>query len=158
MTDDEEEGQNYPQEFLHTLTPCGMPEHRLCLKVGAIIMLQRNLDIQSGLCNGTRLVVMNMHDHLIDAVPISNTIQHVLIPRIKLAPSNVNLPFVLEHRQFPIRLAYSMTINKSQGQTFNRVGIHLPSPVFSHGQLYVAFSRAKSFKDILGDSDCVMYT
>ena len=41
-----------------------------------------------------------------------------------------------------------MTINKAQGQTFDRVGIHLPSPVFSHGQLYVAFSRAKSFMDI----------
>ena len=33
-----------------------------------------------------------------------------------------------------------MTVNKAQGQTFERVGIYLPSPVFSHGQLYVAFS------------------
>ena len=44
MTDDEEEGQNHPHEFLHSLIPSGMPEHWLCLKVGAI-MLQRNLDI-----------------------------------------------------------------------------------------------------------------
>ena len=75
---------------------------------------------------------MNMHDHLIDAIPISNTRQHVLIPRIKLAPSNVNLPFVLERRQFPIRLAYSMTIDKAQGQTFNRVGI---AYIFHHQYL-----------------------
>ena len=37
-----------------------------------------------------------------------------------------------------------MTINKSQGQTFERLGLLLPQPVFSHGQLYVAFSRVRS--------------
>ena len=67
---------------------------------------------------------------------------------VKLAPSDVSLPFTLERKQFPIRLSYCMTINKSQGQTFDRLGIYLPAPVFSHGQLYVAFSRAKSFESI----------
>lgn len=37
-----------------------------------------------------------------------------------------------------------MTINKSQGQTFEYVGIQLDEPVFSHGQLYVALSRCRN--------------
>ena len=41
-----------------------------------------------------------------------------------------------------------MTINKAQGQTFDEVGIHLEASVFTHGQLYVAFSRARSFTDV----------
>ena len=65
----------------------------------------------------------------------------VIIPRIVIAPTDSNLPFVLRRRQFPVTLAYSMTITKSQGQTFEHVGIDLQTPVFSHGQLYVALSR-----------------
>jgi len=41
-----------------------------------------------------------------------------------------------------------MTINKSQGQTIPNVGIYLPNPVFSHGQLYVVLSRAMATKNI----------
>jgi ATP-dependent DNA helicase PIF1 len=41
-----------------------------------------------------------------------------------------------------------MTINKSQGQTIPNVGVYLPDPVFSHGQLYIALSRATAAKNI----------
>jgi len=50
------------------------------------------------------------------------------------------MPFTLCRRQFPVRPAFAMTINKVQGQTLKMVDIFLPEPVFTHGQLYVAMS------------------
>ena len=144
VPDNPDEANNYPQEFLHTLTPSGMPPHTLELKVGCIVSLLRNLDPTNGLCNGTRLFVWHLYRNSIRAEVIggSHAGNLVLIPKIMLRPSDVHLPFQLCRIQLPVRLAYSMTINKAQGQTFQKVGLELPNPVFAHGQLYVALSRA----------------
>ncbi|EDV22045.1 uncharacterized protein TRIADDRAFT_29852 [Trichoplax adhaerens] len=72
----------------------------------------------------------------------------ILIPRINISPSDTDLPFQLIRRQFPIRPVFAMSINKSQGQTFNRCGVLLPTSVFTHGQLYVAISRVGNPRDL----------
>ena len=68
----------------------------------------------------------------------------VFIPRIVISPSNTKWPFVLKRRQFPIFVCFAMIINKSQGQSLKHVGLFLPKPIFSHGQLYFAISRVTS--------------
>jgi ATP-dependent exoDNAse (exonuclease V) alpha subunit len=58
-----------------------------------------------------------------------------------LEASSEENPIPLKRRQFPVHLAFAMTINKAQGQSVKYVGLNLRTPVFSHGQLYVALSR-----------------
>ena len=68
----------------------------------------------------------------------------VLIPRITTKPKDREFPFEWSRCQFPVRVAFAMTINKSQGQTLLNVGVWLSDTCFSHGQLYVALSRVGS--------------
>jgi ATP-dependent exoDNAse (exonuclease V) alpha subunit len=65
------------------------------------------------------------------------------IPRINLTTRGYRWPFTLCRRQFPIKVCYAMTINKSQCQTLSNVGVYLKKPVFTHGQLYVAISHVR---------------
>lgn len=71
------------------------------------------------------------------------------------------MPYHLHCLQFPVNLAFAMTINKSQGQSFANVGVDLRKPCFTHGQLYVALSRARSassIKCIIDKSNTVQQT
>lgn len=133
----------YPTEYLNSLNPSGLPPFKLELKVGCPIMLLRNIAPKDGLCNGTRLMVMRCAPRIIEAKILNGDKAGTLvfIPRISLTPSSSEFPFKMKRRQFPVRLAYAMTINKSQGQSVKYVGVDLRTPIFSHGQLYVALSR-----------------
>ena len=64
-----------------------------------------------------------------------------LIPHILMHTTEGELPWIVGRKQFPIRLCFAMTVNKSQSQSLDTVDIDLRSPAFTHGQLYIALSR-----------------
>ncbi|GFZ05262.1 hypothetical protein Acr_17g0008340 [Actinidia rufa] len=154
MSEDDEVDRNitnrYPNEYLNSLNPPSLPPFKVELKVGCPIMLLRNIALNDGLCNGTRLMVVRCASRIIEAQILTGDKRGnlVFIPRISLTPSSSEFPFRMTRHQFPVRLAYAMTINKSQGQSVKYVGIDLRTPVFSHGQLYVALSRCTTFHHI----------
>lgn len=94
----------YPVEYLNTIKIINFPNHKLTLKIGVPIMLIRNLCQANGLCNGTRLIVKDLGDRVIEAVIItgSHVGDCVYIPRIELTAKQSNSPFVLRRRQFPV--------------------------------------------------------
>ncbi|XP_073017964.1 uncharacterized protein [Primulina eburnea] len=93
----------YPPEFLNSLTPNGMPPHRLVLKNNCTIMLLRNIDPSDGLCNGTRMACRGFQDNVIHAESqlaiIPENIGFIL--RIPLSPAkNEGYPFQFRRKQF----------------------------------------------------------
>jgi hypothetical protein len=116
----------------------GLPDHHLKLKVGVPIMLLRNLDPVNGLCNRTRLMTQLNHRVIeaqiivIEAQIITGKTKGTLayILRIVAVTTELKWPFKIKRRQFPIRVSYAMTINKSQGQTLSKVGVYLQALYF----------------------------
>ena len=149
-SDDPDEAVNYSEELLHCMTPTGLPSHKLTLKVRCIVMLLHNLNPARRLCSGTRLRVVQLARHSVCAEILTGDERGtvVMIPRILLRSPDTTMPFILNRMQLPLRLAYCMTINKAQGQAFDKVGLYLPDACFYHDQLYVTLSMVRRRQDL----------
>ena len=112
-------------EYLNTLDPNGFPPHTLFLRPGMPLMLLRNLNPKEGLCNGTKLIYEKTIDRKILQCKVCGSERTVFIPRITLIPKEGEYPFQWSRLQFPVKVAFAMTINKSQGNHLS--GSHLSS-------------------------------
>lgn len=121
-----------------------IPHHKIELKEGVPILLIRNLNLHQGLCNGTRMIVEKIFQNSILCKIVSgiHAGKKHFIPRITFCTREFHLPGTLRRIQLPIKVAFSITINRSQGHTYKgRVVIYLCRPPFSHEMCYVAISR-----------------
>ena len=109
----------YPTEFLQQLNASRLPPALLCLKVSYPVILLRNLDPEEGLCNRTRIVVLNVRRKVLQCRITSKNKRFrgkvVLILRIRLSSNTETLSMPLKRLQFLVRLAFAVIINKSQG-------------------------------------------
>ena len=139
---EDDDNTMHEPEILNRINGSGVPPHRLPLKVGAMVILIKNLDIRNGHCNGTRYLITHLTENLIEAEKVTGgKNRKLLIPRIPMISESCQFPVPFKRIQFPVLGAYYMTINRAQGQTLLRGGLFLETSVLSHGHLYVAFGR-----------------
>lgn len=131
--------------FFGSIDVPGVPRQILRLKVGAVVMLLMDIDPSRGLCKGTRLQLTMLGDSMVEAMFPSPTCSDyydtVVIPKMHMYPTEGSFLSPMRRTQYPLTLAFAMTINESQGQTLSKVGLYLPR---THEQRYVAISKVKA--------------
>ena len=138
------------QRWLQSLKDSSVPDHSLVLKRNCLCFLMRNLSLDDKAMNNTKVQVLSTRKQR----PTGKHTKNYLLVRVLATGEYFFVPRVTFHfrtecgtrvarKQYPLRLAYAMTVNRSQGQTLDKVCLDLRAPPFSHGQLYVALSRVR---------------
>ena len=112
-------------------------------------MVTTNISVTYRLMNNTKVIVREIGRQL---VTVETLMEHrrFILPRIIFRFILPRSGVMIEQRQFPLRLCYAITVNKSQGQTLDKVCLDLREHQFAHGQLYVGASRVRSRDNIFG--------
>ena len=121
----------------------GVPKHILHLKINSICIVTRALK-SSDIATNSRVKILSISSKVIKAQCLDESNRIVLIPRIRFKfKLDYGESSQMMRCQFPIGLAYCMTYNKSQSQTFERILLDCIGEPFTHGPLYVATSRIR---------------
>jgi ATP-dependent DNA helicase PIF1 len=128
-------------------------EEELELKRGAQVMLIRN-DPEKRWVNGTlgTISVLTEQKICVEIAGTSYEVEpetwHNIQYHYHRETNRIEEEVIGTFTQYPLRLAWAITIHKSQGQTFDKVLIDLGRGAFAHGQTYVALSRCRSLEGI----------
>lgn len=115
----------------------------LKLKIGVQVMCTYNLNVSIGICNGSLGIVTDIINNV--PVVLFNNGVEMMIERKKYESENIDGVSI---SQFPLVLAYAITIHKSQGTTLDAAEIDIGRNIFECGQIYVALSRLKSLNGL----------
>lgn len=127
-------------------------EFELELKIGAQVMFLRN-DTDGRWVNGSVGVVTRIDKTVhVEIDGDEHEVEPIVWEKLKYsydaASKDLSREVVGEFHQFPLRLAWAVTIHKSQGKTYDRAVVDLGARAFSPGQTYVALSRIRSLEGL----------
>ena len=112
-------------------------------------MVMRNLNVSDGVTNNTRVKIVRILNDVIIVQRIVPPFEVLSICRVRF---HFRLPyaqsFEIIRAQFPLRRAFALTYNKSQGQTLDKVLLDVRELLFNHGYLYVGMSRVQLYSQI----------
>jgi hypothetical protein len=122
------------------------PQYTETLKLckGLQIMVTHNVDIKNKITNGTRGIITEINNYIIQIKTLDGSYYNIEYTKYE-NDSDENITF----DYIPLKLAYAITIHKSQGQTLDYVQINLGRDIFDYGMAYVALSRAKTLDSIV---------
>jgi len=141
LTDKERE---YELEYMLNNCPCARV---LLLKKGSAVLCTVNLDMEQGICNGSQGIIMDILERDGQVLPIvkfSNGIIKTISPHFW---QSEEYPCVMIG-QYPLILAWAMTIHKMQGVTLDMGEMDIGNSIFEYGQSYVALSRIRSLEGV----------
>jgi hypothetical protein len=121
-------------------------------------MVMRNLNVSDGVTNNTRVKIVRILNDVVIVQRIVPPFEILSICRVRF---HFRLPyaqsFEIVRAQFPLRRAFALTYNKSQGQTLDKVLLDVRLLLFNHGYLYVGMSRVQLYSQIaffINDKQC----